>query len=227
MFERLAHLWQRPARGALADFRRTPRPDLTRDYRETPYLVLDLETTGLDPARDEIISVGAVAVDQWRVQLASARYWLVRPGGDVGASAVFHGLVDGHLAAASPLADVLPGVLGALAGRVLVVHGASIDGAFLQAACVRLYGGRLPLRVVDTMRLGARLYRLEHAHENAGAAIPADGLRLHTLRARYGLPPYPAHHALGDAVATAELFLAQASHLAGRRPLAARRLVGG
>ncbi|MDZ7811219.1 MAG: hypothetical protein U5L11_15760 [Arhodomonas sp.] len=38
---------------------------------------------------------------------------------------------------------------------------------------------------------------------------PPVSIRLNDSRARYGLPPYHAHHALVDALATAELFQAQ------------------
>jgi DNA polymerase-3 subunit epsilon len=57
--------------------------------------------------------------------------------------------------------------------------------------------------------------------------VPGD-LRLDALRARLGLPEHTLHDALGDAVATAELFLAQAEHLGGREgvPLGSLRLRG-
>ena len=49
------------------------------------------------------------------------------------------------------------------------------------------------------------------------AVIMPGSLRLHSCRQRYGLPHYPAHDALTDAVATAELLLAWAAHAGGRQ----------
>jgi DNA polymerase-3 subunit epsilon len=48
---------------------------------------------------------------------------------------------------------------------------------------------------------------------------------LHHLRQAYKLPTYQAHNALTDALATAELFLAMASRIAGNHPLAIKRLL--
>ena len=219
------HWSKRHAQGALRDYLNHPLPNSAQDYRQASYLVLDLETTGLDATRDEVISVGMVAIDHWRVKLSTAQHLLVKPQGSVSDSAVYHGIVDGQLVDANPFEAVLPSVLAALQGRVLVAHGASIELGFLGAACQRLYGGNLVVPTVDTMRLGMRLYRLENTSENM--TLPEGSLRLHTLGEKFGLPAHPAHNALNDAVATAELFLAMASHLAGNQPLPVRRLLAG
>ncbi len=48
-------------------------------WKEAPFAVVDLELTGLDPGRDEIVSFGAVTVMDGRVQLHDALYRVVRP----------------------------------------------------------------------------------------------------------------------------------------------------
>jgi len=53
---------------------------------------------------------------------------------------------------------------------------------------------------------------------------PGD-LRLQACRDRYNLPPYPAHNALIDALATAELLVAHASHRAGGKEFTLSRLL--
>lgn len=93
------------------------------------FLALDVETTGLDPRTDHLLSVGWVPIAGMALVLAQARELRVRPPGevDVGASASLHRLTDDLLADAAPLCDVLPRLLDALHGRVLLAHHAPID----------------------------------------------------------------------------------------------------
>lgn len=188
--------------------------------RETPLadvelLALDLETTGLDPRRHELLSFGLVPVRGMEVTLAGAGHLPVRPRGDVGDSAVVHGLTDDSLASAPPLPEVLPQVLRTLvapggARRVLLAHFAQVETRFLRAACRSVYGAGLRLQVVDTLEVERRLLR-EVPHE-----LTRGFFRLDACRARHHLPRYRAHSALTDAVACAELFLAQCSILEER-----------
>ena len=66
--------------------------------------------------------------------------------------------------------------------------------------------------VIDTLTLARKWLARRNKEPEQGA------LRLYALRERYGLPRYNAHNALSDALATAELFLAQVEHMDSRRP---------
>ena len=179
---------------------------------EVDFLAVDLETTGLNPRSDHVLAVGWVPVTACQVQLAGAREAVVRPppGVDVGDSAVLHGLTDDKLASAPTLVDVLPELLAALHGRVLLAHHAPIELGFLARAVSAAYGARLPLTVVDTLSLQHRLVVGSHGEVASGA------LRLNAARRHFGLPRYTAHRAVTDAIATGELLLAQAAELAHR-----------
>lgn len=182
----------------------------TTDARAGRYLALDLELTGLDPRRDQILSIGFVPIDGQSITLAGATQLFVVPGGEVGQSASIHGLTDDHLAGGIRLADAMPVVLQALAGRTLVAHHAPLEIGFLSTACERLYGQRLIVRVIDTMQLQRRVLRLGFDDE-----VRDGRLRLHGARDHFGLPRYRSHEALTDAIAAGELFLAQAADLGG------------
>jgi DNA polymerase-3 subunit epsilon len=167
--------------------------------------VLDLETTGLDPKVHEIISFATVHVDQGRVRLDDAGYQFVRPHRMPNRETILiHGLREADLADAPPLADVLDGLLDALAGKALVAHVATIEERFLGAA---LDEGGITLinPIVDTATLAAELFRLR----GQGAAP----LELARLANALGLPSHRPHEADGDALTTAQVFLALATHL--------------
>jgi DNA polymerase-3 subunit epsilon len=197
--------------GPLRTLAASPPPADTTPVSEVELLALDVETTGLDPASDHLLSLGWGPVVGGRVVLAEARELRVRPpeGVDVGDSATLHRLTDDAVSDAASLSEALPPLLDALHGRVLLAHHASLEVEFVAAAARTSYGTRPRLTAVDTLALQRRLQADEHG-EVAGS------LRLDAARRVYGLPRYAAHDALTDAVAAAELFLAQVAELEQR-----------
>jgi DNA polymerase-3 subunit epsilon len=184
------------------------------------YWSLDLETGGLDAGKDPIIAVGMVPIRGGRIRLGDSFRTLVRPGGQRRidpASVPAHQLVHGELRDAPTIDEVLPVVERRLRGEVLLVHHRAIDVAFLREACRRT-GVRWPApKVVDTVDLllrAARRGRFTAPDEVRDRPV----LNLSAAREAYGLPPYAAHDALTDAVATAELFLVL-RHALGARTL--------
>jgi len=206
--------------GPVRNLAAAPPPPFRTPVSGVEFLAVDLETTGLDLRRDHVLSIGWIPVVARRVVLAGAREVLVRlpPGVDVGESATVHRLTDDAVAAAATLVGVLPDLLAALQGRVLLAHHAPIELGFLKRAAQEAYGARLPLTAVDTMALQHRLVLGQHGEIRPGS------LRLDAARRRFGLPRYLAHRALIDAVATGELLLAQVAeleHRLGREPVLA------
>lgn len=200
----------------LRDYLETPLPATRQPVATTRFLAVDLETTGLDPVRDAILSIGWVAMEGPCIDLATAEQRLVRATAPVPEqSAVIHRITDRRAATGIELSAALEALFRVLGGRIMVAHHAALEIGFLEQACQQLYGVRPPLPVVDTLRLA------EAALRRAGQPIPAHGLRLHTLRARYNLPAYRAHDALFDAIAAGELFAALLSRQAlhGQLPL--------
>ncbi len=200
------HLRRLPP-GPLRDYLANPFPAPSSDYRQVNYLALDLETTGLDAKTDSILSFGYVSLAGTLIDLASARHRLVLTDRAIPeASAVIHQITDDQAAAGQPLVEVLVEFLQALAGKVMIAHHSLIEETFVDLACKRLLGGPLLVPIVDTQALALRHFQRRQ--------IPFKGsdLRLHALGARYNLPRYSAHNALSDALAAAELFMAQAAY---------------
>jgi DNA polymerase III subunit epsilon len=145
---------------------------------------------------------------------------LVRISGAVPAtSAVIHQITDDQAALGEDLAVVLADLLAVLAGKVLIAHHASVEIAFLGAACRRIYGVGLAVPVVDTQVLAERQF------ERRQIVYKGSDLRLHALGERYNLPRYAAHNALYDALSAAELFLAEVGNMGAGRILRLRELL--
>ena len=169
---------------------------------------MDLETTGLDPAADEIISFATVTVSGGKVRLDDARYELVRPRRMPDSDTIrIHGLRETDLVDAPRLGEVIDGLLEALTGTALVAHVAAVERGFLDTA-MRRRGLELRNAIVDTAELDREMRRLARKppseHEPISLSDLARGL---------GLPVHRPHHADGDALTTAQAFIALAAHL--------------
>lgn len=162
---------------------------MNTDTLSRGFAVLDLETTGLSPARGaRPIEIGLVSVTPDGV-VEDAWETLVDPGCGAGPTHI-HGVTDAMLDGAPTFADVLGDLTARLEGRTIVAHNASFDIGFLDAefAAAGLGWRRAPL---CTMRLARR-----RGYRPATLAYLCDTL---------GIVNQAAHRALGDAVATAEL----------------------
>ncbi|MDO5699753.1 MAG: exonuclease domain-containing protein [Dermatophilus congolensis] len=216
-----------PGAEALAAYLTTPPPEPDTDIGDLPLLAVDMETTGLDPRRDRLLSIGFVALNGLEIDLSTAVHLVIRQepsatGVDqgVGQSATVHHLTDDALAAGVPLREAIERLLMALTGRAMLVHFSDIETGFLDAACQRLYGVGATTTCIDTLELHRRL--LTGGGDNV---LPAGALRLAAARQTLGLPRYGAHEALTDALACAELYLAQVVRLGGEGQMPLKRLV--
>jgi DNA polymerase III subunit epsilon len=208
-----------PRGEAAARFARAGRPRNSTPWREASWCALDLELTGLDPRRHDIIAVGAVPIEDGRAMLGESVYTLVRTTqrSDPGAVLV-HKLRVADLADAPSLDEAIDLVLDAFAGRVPVFHTAAVEHSFLAPLFARRRV-RMPT-AADTEILG----RLWLRHRD-GEAPP--WLTLARLASELRQPAETPHHALGDALTTAKTFIALAAHLDRIEPQTVGSLLRG
>ncbi|MBI5543718.1 MAG: 3'-5' exonuclease [Deltaproteobacteria bacterium] len=173
-------------------------------YRARSFVALDCEMTGLDPERDEILSIGAVRIRESRVVLQERFYQVFKPNEAVSPKEVIliHGLGPEEVARGRPLPEALGALLDFLGDSVLVGHFTEVDLAFLNAALVKHRGEPLQLPALDT-RL---LYRWWWRRQPGAPPGPTDE-SLEATVAMLDLPRYPAHHAFYDALSAALLFV--------------------
>jgi DNA polymerase-3 subunit epsilon len=189
-------------------------PNLDAGWQTGRYCVLDLETTGLDPRRDQIVSYAAVPIDEGRIRVAGITQSLVRPTRQIPAAAIrIHGIRPADVEAAPTLRAALPRLLDAMTGRILVVHVDWVERGFLREPLEQL-GLTLREPVLDTARLAQALL----------PELPREPIALTVLARRLSLPVYKQHDARGDALTTAQVFLALASGLDRRAPQTIRTL---
>lgn len=161
---------------------------------DATFLVVDTETTGLDPTKDQVVEIGAVATS---LRAGALGLWgtLVRPTGPIPpeVSAV-HGIVDEMVADAPSFSDACD-AFAEFASRfgdpTFAAHNAEFDAAFL---------GLQHLPAVCTKRLAAHLWPSAPNHRNQTLRY----WRGHGNVETFGIG---SHRALGDALVTGRILL--------------------
>jgi DNA polymerase III epsilon subunit family exonuclease len=168
------------------------------------FVALDLETTGLDPRRDAIVSLAAIPF----VALTPAPGYvtLVDPARPIpGASTAIHGITDAMVRDAPALDGVLHEAQALIGEAVLVGHTVAFDLALLARARRAHRLPRLSHRALDTRRLAAALhpewrdFTLEHVALRLGVDVAA------------------RHTAEGDALTAGRIFVAMLPELESLR----------
>lgn len=158
------------------------------------FVVIDIETTGLSPDRDEIIEIGAVKVINNEV--ADQYHSMVKIKGKLPSiTSDLTGINDEILRKdGRPLNEVLPEFLEFAKDMPVIAHNSDFDYSFLRAACAK---HNLPLfsnRRLDTLTL-ARRY-IDNVRN----------YKLETLLEHFNIPYSKLHRSLGDCFATMQLF---------------------
>ncbi len=159
---------------------------------ETPFVIVDTETTGVRPATERIIEIGAVRVVGGEV--VDTYDQLINPDRVIPGRITHITGISTSMVYDKPTIDqVLPDFLSFLGDDILVAHNLSFDLGFLNAELERVELPALENTSLCTLRLARRLLR---------------GLRskgLSALAKFYGIKIKGRHRALGDAMATAEI----------------------
>ncbi|EGQ8032621.1 3'-5' exonuclease [Vibrio parahaemolyticus] len=208
LFEQLAEQAQDQR---LKRYYSTPMVNGDTPLKEVPFVSVDFETTGLNAEDDAILTIGLVPFTIDRVQCSGSAHWIVNPNRELNEeSVVIHGITDSEVKNAPQLTQILGEILNALAGKVVLVHYKNIERQFFYNALLNTIGEGIQFPVVDTLDIEYALQRRECSGIwNKLKGKKPGSVRLGHARERYGLPAYQPHHALTDALATAELFQAQ------------------
>ena len=163
---------------------------------QTSYVVFDTETTGLHPAKDKIIEIGCVVIENNCLHKEKTFVELVNPQCPIPEKAShITGITDGMVACKRSLPEVLHDFMEFTGNRILVAHSAPFDMAFLNREVGRLAPMRIYNPVIDTHLLARYL-------------LPwAGDYSLNGLSQLFDIEIKGRHTALGDSMMTAELFL--------------------
>lgn len=162
------------------------------------FVVVDVESSGLDPHRDRLLAIGAVAVCGERALIDGAfEIVLQQSSASSKANILVHGIGAGAQMQGAPPAEALLAFLEYTRKAPLVAFHAGFDQIMLTRALRQILGLRFKHDWLDLAFI-------------APALNPSLARKLHSLddwTRHFGLSNYARHNALADSLCTAELFL--------------------
>lgn len=168
------------------------------------YIVLDLETTGLDPKYDSIIEVAAAQIHNG--EIAKTFQSLINPGFEIsGFITELTGISNDMLTTAPVLEQVFPKFLDFVGDSIVVGHNVNFDVNFIYDNCMCLFEKPFQNDFIDTMRLSRRLFKKERHH------------RLTDLISRFEIADSVEHRALSDAIMTYQCYEYMKKYIQDRR----------
>ena len=163
--------------------------------KDIVYTVLDTETTGLDTRNDEIISIGAVRIVNGRILNGEKFNQFIDPKMDIPLeSEKIHGINNEMVKEKPNIKEVLPLFYKFSENTVLVAHNAAFDMKMFSMKEAET-GIKFDSPLLDTLLLALIVYPMHKKHDMASIASFA------------GVDIVGRHTAMGDASATAEIFL--------------------
>lgn len=174
-------------------------PNLDLNYQKarglSDYIVLDVETTGLDCFSDRIVEIAILSVRKGTVTATYSTY--INPERPISpAASKINGIADADVDAAPTYKEIAGEIYKIINGRTIVGHNVSFDLNFVQQLMLSdpEPWADLSFDFVDTMQLARRLVK----------GVP--NYKLQTLLQHFDIDPGRAHSALGDTNATLLLF---------------------
>jgi DNA polymerase-3 subunit epsilon len=162
------------------------------------FVVVDVETSGLDPRKDRLLAIGACELEAGRLHAGKGFERIVfQEEASEKENILIHGIAPGEQASGVPPEQALLDFLDYAGKRVLVAYHAMFDRTVIDRTTHEVLGVRLPNQWLDLAELAPALYpeaRLPHAS-------------LDEWLYRFDIQVRARHRAMDDVLATGELML--------------------
>ena len=177
-----------------------------KSIETTRFVVFDTETTGLDFAKDRILSIGAIAINNGIIEVSDSIEIYLKQDEFKTETVEIHGILkDGHLIKTTEN-RAIEQFIEFLGNSVLVAHHTAFDVEMINASLKRRNLPKLKNKTIDT---GILYKKLEGKKD--------DLFNLDVLCEEFNIPKHDRHTAAGDAFITALLFIKIISKLKNER----------
>ncbi|WP_263769116.1 3'-5' exonuclease [Propionivibrio soli] len=183
-------------REALEAWQRVPEPDLRYSHRQCRYVVVDVESSGLDTRKDRLISIGAVSVERGMIDLASAFQVVLRQDrASTTENILLHGIgASAQMEGAEPV-EALLSFLDYIGKAPLVAYHAFFDRAMIDKTMRTYLGAALNRTWIDLTWVLPEFFPAR-----MDGRVPLDD-----WLNRFDIEVIARHNAVSDAYATAKL----------------------
>ncbi len=173
------------------------------NFKRPIFCSFDLETTGLDPEEDEVLSIGAVKIVDFKVDFSQTLKLFVRPSKNLPKESILiHGIRESDLRSALSPKEAIEKFLNFARGTILVGYFVRFDIAVVSKYTKKIWGFPLLNPFVDVVELYRQRIRKRYlAHRESGEKSLDDIAR------ELGIETSNRHDALCDSLLTAFVFL--------------------
>jgi DNA polymerase-3 subunit epsilon len=174
---------------------------LFEDDNSDEFVVFDTETTGLDPKKDEILSIGAVKIKENKILTSQTFEIYLKNSKDISSKSILiHGIRECDLIDAKDPTEAIKKFLNFIGSRALIGYYLEFDVAMINQYIEPMLGVKLPNKMIEV----SEIY-----FEKTIALIPEGNidLRFDTILKNCKVPDMGAHNAVNDAIMTAMIYL--------------------
>ncbi|MCT7446415.1 3'-5' exonuclease [Aliarcobacter skirrowii] len=165
------------------------------------YVSLDCETTGLNPKKDEILSIGAVLVKENKVLMRNTFNIYLKPSKSINIESIkVHHLREIDLENAIEPNEAIYKLLEFIGSRPIVGYYIDFDATIISKYTKNLLGIKLPNEKIEVSSI---YYDTKKSKDNYGFI----DLKFDTIMKNLNIPTLGKHDALNDAIMTAMIFL--------------------
>lgn len=169
---------------------------------ELKFVVFDTETSGFDPTKDKLLTIGAVRVNNNKIDLADSFEVRILQQDIYNTEAIpIHGIVPNKEKGILKN-EAIQQFINYLGGDIIVGQNIDFDIAMINHGLQPILNEKLKNRNLDTAQLAKRA-----EHLRSPQMMKPSEFTLDALCERYNIPMHDRHNAAGDALLTALLFL--------------------
>ncbi|MCB0750294.1 MAG: 3'-5' exonuclease [Ignavibacteriae bacterium] len=175
---------------------------------EAKFVVLDVESNGLDPQKDKILSIGAVTFSDNQIDVSNSFELFLEQSEFSSEAVLIHGILkNGNLEKISEQ-EAMKKLVRYIDNKIIVGHSITFDIAIINETLKKYVDDKLQNKYLDTVNLYKRLKGGDYKASNPTS--------LDILSDEFNIPKSDRHNAAGDAMITAILFLKIVSRLKQR-----------
>lgn len=172
------------------------------------FVVLDVESNGLDPQKDKILSIGAVTIFDNQINISNSLELFIEQSEFSSEAVLIHGILkNGNLEKISE-EEAMKTLVKFIGNKIIVGHSIIFDISIINKTLKKYVDDKLQNKYLDTVNLYKRL--------KGGDYKDGSPTSLDVLSEQFKIPKSDRHNAAGDAMITAILFLKIISRLKQR-----------
>lgn len=171
------------------------------DLEEEEFVSFDCETTGLNPKKDEILSIGAVRIKDNKIELSNSFERFLKTVQDIPEETIkIHYIRPCDIENSIEAKVAIEEFLHFIGNRTLIGYYIKFDIAMINKYAKALIGTTIPNKSIELSSMYYKRHQKKSSHEFVD-------LKFNTIMDRLDLPQLGQHDALNDAIMSAMMYL--------------------